>query len=75
MKPTVDKSDSEILKNIIENSVNDIEAEETFRDEYGIRFRVDVNYSRKDRQATIRTLWIIKTDEDFPRLITCYTKR
>jgi hypothetical protein len=71
----LEKSDAEILKKIIKNTVKTSEAEETFKDEYGIRFKVDISYSMKDKQATIRTLWIIKTSEDFPRLTTCYIKR
>lgn len=69
------KKDAEILKKIIEQAVKTFEAVETFKDEYGIRFTVDISYSNKDKIAAIRTLWIVKTGEDFPRLSTCYVKR
>jgi len=71
----LNKKDAELLKRMIQEGVQLNDAEETFKDEYGVRFTVDIPQSIKDNRAVIRTLWIIKTNEDFPRLITCYVKR
>ncbi len=41
-------------------------------DEYGRRFAVDFVLKRGERTATIRTSWIIRRGENFPRLTSCY---
>lgn len=69
------RKDAGILKKIIEEAVKTFDAVETFKDEYGIRYTVDITYIYKDKQTLIRTLWIIKIGEDFPRFATCYIKR
>ncbi len=43
-------------------------------DEYGKRFYVDVNIRNLNQEATVRTAWIILTNENFPRLVSCYVK-
>lgn len=70
----LEKKDSELLKTIILDSLNTNDAIETFRDIYGIRYTVDITCIRNDKQAVIRTIWITKTNENFPRLTTCYVK-
>ncbi len=41
-------------------------------DEYGHRYVVDLVMQRAGRQATVRSTWIIRIGEDFPRLTSCY---
>ena len=41
-------------------------------DDYGQRYVLDFSVKRRSTQATIRSLWIIRSGEDFPRLATCY---
>lgn len=41
-------------------------------DEYGDRYILDFTWNRSGRRARIRTLWIIRTGEDEPRLTSCY---
>ena len=41
-------------------------------DEYGDRYAVDFELTRGVRRAKIRSLWIIRRLEAFPRLTTCY---
>ena len=41
-------------------------------DEYGTRYIVDFTYARGDREAMIRSTWIIKAGEDTPRLTSCF---
>ncbi len=41
-------------------------------DEYGERFRIDFEAATDSGRATIRSAWIVRTGEDFPRLTTCY---
>ena len=70
----LDSGDSKMLKRIIEEAILLNDAEETFKDKYGIRYIVDFEYSMKDKKAKIRTCWIVKTNENFPRLTSCYIK-
>ena len=41
-------------------------------DIYGKRYGVDFQVDVKGRNTLIRTTWIIKNKEDFPRLTSCY---
>lgn len=43
-------------------------------DEYGKRFVIDFIMINEPRKAKVRSSWIIRTDEDFPRLTSCYVK-
>lgn len=63
------KLKDEILKGISSN-----EAIETNADEHGKRYFVDMRINNFDKSAFVRTLWIIKHDENFPRFISCYIK-
>lgn len=38
----------------------------------GSLFRIDFVWRRKGRIAKVRTGWIVRHGEDFPRLTTCY---
>lgn len=39
---------------------------------FGQRYTVDFHLARRGKQAIIRTGWIIRAHEDFPRLVTCF---
>ena len=41
-------------------------------DDYGQRYVVDFNMQGPDRKAWIRSSWIVRVSEDFPRLTSCY---
>lgn len=43
-------------------------------DQYGKRYLVDIKIHNLDKEVIVRTGWIIKKNEDFPRLTTCYVK-
>lgn len=47
----------------------------TGADEYGRRYTLDVHVVWGSREATIRSAWIIKSGEEFPRLVSCYVLR
>ncbi|MDQ2688412.1 MAG: hypothetical protein M3Y28_11165, partial [Armatimonadota bacterium] len=48
------------------------EATVTEKDIYGQRYEVDFTWTRQGQTAIIRSAWIVRADEDFPRLMTCY---
>src|SRR3954453_5560411 len=41
-------------------------------DEFGDRYRLDFEIATPVGRATVRSAWIIRAGEDFPRLTTCY---
>ena len=41
-------------------------------DDYGQRYALDFPVQGTDGVATVRSLWIIRYDEDFPRFASCY---
>jgi hypothetical protein len=41
-------------------------------DEYGSRYIVDFDCARGARHAIVRSGWIVRAGEGFPRLTTCY---
>lgn len=40
--------------------------------DYGQRYLIDFELSHDQRSAQIRSIWIVRKGENFPRLITCY---
>lgn len=47
----------------------------TNADKYGCRYSLDVVVVWASRMARVRSAWIIKAGEDFPRLVSCYVLR
>jgi hypothetical protein len=66
------RDDAEELRTILLQVVMTHDAEIGEMDEHGQRYRIDFMLTWQGKQAMIRTVWIIRTDEDFPRLVTCY---
>ena len=64
--------DAEELRQAILSAVSIEDATPTERDEYGQRFIVDFVMVRQDRQTDVRTSWIVRSGEDYPRLTSCY---
>ena len=66
--------DADFLKEAILKALPKSEAISEREDQYGKRYTVDIKIRNLDKEATIRTGWIIKKSESFPRLTTCYVK-
>ncbi|MCW5910199.1 MAG: hypothetical protein KIT62_03950 [Cyclobacteriaceae bacterium] len=71
----IKSSDAETLKEKILLGLPDQDAIETEADRYGKRFFVDINIRNLNREAIVRTAWIVLQGEDFPRLVSCYVKK
>lgn len=41
-------------------------------DSFGTQYNVDFRGERDGRKAAVRTSWIVRASEDFPRLTTCF---
>lgn len=65
-------SNAEELKQAILSAILIEDATPTEQDGYGQRFVVDFIMVRQDRRAEVRTSWIIRAGENYPRLTSCY---
>jgi hypothetical protein len=45
------------------------------RDRYGQRYTIDFEFRKGTHKATLRSGWIILSNETAPRLTTCYVKK
>ena len=67
---------AERLRKLILEAILTTEAKAQQATPYGERFVVDIPVQWKEGYvvpfATIRSAWIIRNNEDFPRLTTCY---
>jgi len=64
--------DAEELRQAVLSAVLTEEATPAERDEYGQRFVVDFSMRRQDKEAVVRSSWIVRRGEDVPRLTSCY---
>ncbi len=67
--------DVEALKNILLDVVCTHEAELGEQDAHGQRYELDFILHWKGRRALVRSVWNIRTYEQYPRLVTCYPLR
>lgn len=69
-------SDANSLQEIllVAAAVNN-EVSVTGADKYGCRYSFDTVVKCGSRAARVRSAWIIKAGEEFPRLISCYVLR
>ena len=70
----ISAGDVEFLRHAILDAVAGADAIEGESDAYGARYLVDFELKREGRTAAIRTAWIVRHNEDFPRLLTCYAR-
>jgi len=68
----ISSGDAEFLHQAILDAVAGTDAVAGDSDAYGARYLVDFELKRESRRAAIRTVWIVRRNEDFPRLLTCY---
>jgi hypothetical protein len=64
--------EAEWLRQKLLEGIQNHPAEKQETNSFGSRWRVDIPLTRQGKSAVIRTVWIIKTAEKFPRLITCW---
>ena len=64
--------DAEELRDFLLRAAASVDATVEQTDEFGARYRLDVPLQTPFGKAVIRSAWIIRTDEDFPRLTTCF---
>jgi len=68
-------NDVEVLLNFIQEAILKYDAVPSQLDAYGQRYIVDFPITRNQNTANVRTTWIVRPTEDFPRLVSCYILR
>lgn len=64
--------DAEELREVLLSAALSGEAVPTEEDEYGQRYVLDFRLETGVGSATIRSGWIVRREEDFPRLTSCF---
>ncbi len=66
------KEDAGRLREVLLKVARSGEARRGEQDDFGQRFVIEFSMLGPHGDVTVRSAWIIKTDEDVPRLINCY---
>ena len=66
------EKDAENLRAGILEAAHNNDAVATEKDDYGQRYVLDFTMEGPSGLVNIRSSWIIRTGEDFPRLTSCY---
>ncbi|MCE9530133.1 MAG: hypothetical protein K8T89_03200 [Planctomycetes bacterium] len=61
----------ELQASLLESAMTE-DATATEFDEFGQRYVVDVIMEGPNGQASVRSTWIVRVGEDYPRLTSCY---
>lgn len=64
--------DADFLRDALLSAAQSYDAVPTKNIEYGQLYVLDFPLSRPAGQAMVRSGWIVRKDEDFPRLTSCY---
>jgi hypothetical protein len=65
-------ADAEELRHALVEAAGNQDAVASDADQYGQRYVVDFTVKSGDRQAVVRSSWIVCAGEDFPRLTSCF---
>lgn len=65
-------SDAERLREALLSAAVSEEAVPAERDEYGQRYVLDFEMLTQEARATVRSGWVVRNEEDFPRLTSCW---
>ncbi len=65
------ENESELCQALKEAVQND-EAVFDEENQYGKKYVIDFLMTRGERQAIVRSVWLVRNDENIPRLVTCY---
>jgi hypothetical protein len=66
------EADSEELRAVLAGAAIEGDATIGTIDEYGTRYIIDFELKRGERSAEIRSCWIVRKGETFPRYVTSY---
>ncbi|WP_347272574.1 DUF6883 domain-containing protein [Leptolyngbya sp. FACHB-17] len=64
--------EAEELRSALRQALATQDAIPVSHNSYGQKYRIDIEMTRSDKQAIIRNIWIVRDNENFPRLVPCY---
>ena len=64
--------DVDLLRSMLLEAASDYDAIATRRNEFGQPYEIEIAASKPPKSCTVLSVWIIRDDEGFPRLVTCY---
>jgi hypothetical protein len=70
----ISQTDAVWLREALLNGLVDGTATEIVADRFGQRWSVDIPVTRHGKQVVVRTLWIVRKDEQAPRFVTCWVR-
>jgi hypothetical protein len=68
----IGQTEAETLRSALRQALLSQDAIATPRNPYGQKYRIDFEMTNGNQQAIVRSIWMVRDNEDFPRLITCY---
>ncbi len=68
------RSDAAWLRDALLEAAQTGEASEISVDVWGAHWRLDAMIRRQDRGVVARTVWIVRTGEDWPVFVTCWVR-
>ncbi len=68
----IELADANTLLSWIREALLKKNAELGLKDQFGQRYVLDFSKTHLGREVTIRTTWIIRTNENFPRMVSCF---
>lgn len=68
----ITQDEAEELRQMLLAAVQSEDADLGREDEYGQRYVVDLEIETPRRTVVVRSAWIIREGEDFPRFTSCY---
>ncbi len=66
------QENEEELRNALKEALKNYNAAFDRENSYGKKYIIDFSMSRRDKQAIVHSVWIVRFEENFPRLVTCY---
>ena len=60
------------LRDALLEAARNLDAELGEDDDYGQRYVIDLQVTGPTGKAMVRSAWIIRREEDFPRFVSCY---
>ena len=68
----MDLDNIEILKSALLKAVKENDAVLDRENNYGKKYIIDFPLTHQNKTAIIHSVWIVRNNENYPRLVTCY---
>ena len=65
-------ADSSWLREQVLRVAHEADCQPAHHTEHGQRYLIDFDVTFRDKTTRLRSAWIVRSGEDFPRMTTCY---